>query len=261
MAMNIRSDIIRACPYLSFCTTCMGRLEHLKRTMPANLDASEAKDIEFVLLNYSSQDLCEDWVRQTFQREIATGLVVYYRYDGATQFHHAHAKNLAHRLARGQIVCNVDADNYIGRGFADYIMRSFSDHPGSFIRAKLGQVFGRLAFLKADFTRLGGYDERMTHGWGAEDCDLIERAKATGLRGLCIDSDEFLQYISHDDDERGKLCKCRNIFQSHQMHIQMSTNSLARGKLVANEGLPWGCGKVMKNFEQGLGVCSSGISW
>ncbi len=238
-------------PYLSLCTTCMGRIDHLRRTMPENIAAAEGQAVEFVLLNYSSPDSCDEWVHQTLKHEMALGIVAYYRYDGATQFHHAHAKNLAHRLARGSIICNVDADNYIGQGFAEYLLNAFSIYPNSFFRAVpfLEGIFGRLAFLKSDFYRLGGYDETLKHGWGWEDEDLILRAKALGLNEMFIEDLAFLRFISHDDGERVKYTSCKIKEDSSEKHREMSMESRARGDLIANKGLHWGSGKIIKNFE------------
>jgi hypothetical protein len=238
-------------PYLSLCITCMGRTDHLSHTMPENIAAAEGQAVEFVLLNYSSPDSCDEWVCQTLKHEMASGIVTYYRYDGATRFHHAHAKNLAHRLARGLVVCNVDADNYIGQGFVTYLMNAFLTHPDSFFRAVPAYegIFGRLAFFKSDFFRLGGYDESLKHGWGWEDVDIIYRAKAFGLREMFIEDLAFLRFISHDDSERVKHTLCKHREDSLAKHRKMSAESIARGSLVANKGLPWGSGKVIRNFE------------
>jgi hypothetical protein len=230
-------------PLISFCTTCMGRLKHLKCTMPENMLAASRQDVEFVILNYSSPDECEEWIRETFRQEMRSGTVVYYRFDGATYFHHAHAKNLSHRLARGAIVCNLDADNYIGEGFVEYLLNIFQAKPNGFMRAVRGQVYGRMAFRKTDFLKLGGYDERMK-GWGAEDLDLAGRAKAFGLTEVVITDPAFLRYIHHGNAERVRLLPVKNTLASDRRHRRMSARSIARGKLVANLGLPWGAGNV-----------------
>lgn len=229
----------------------MGRLEHLKYTLPENIAAAKGQPVEFVLLNYSSPDSCDGWVRQTLRDEIAHGVLNYYRYDEAVYFHHAHAKNLAHRLARGTILCNVDADNYIGRGFAEYLLRAFATQSDVFLRGldtPTGEVFGRLAFAKADFCELGGYDEHFNFGWGHEDGDIIDRAKAIGLKEIYIEEPTFLRYIWHDDNERVRHTLLKNKWESQVKHLQASTDSIARGNIIANSGLSWGAGKVVKNF-------------
>jgi hypothetical protein len=248
---NEKDTFLETGEIVSFCTTCMGRLEHLKSTLPENIAAAEGQPVEFVLLNYSSPDFCDDWVRQRLHNEIAHGVLSYYRYDGAAYFHHAHAKNLAHRLARGTILCNVDADNYIGRGFTEYLLSAFATQSDSFLRGldtPTGEVFGRLAFKKADFYKLGGYDERLNSGWGHEDGDIIDRAKAIGLKEIYIEEPTFLRFIWHDDNERVKFAFLKNKWDSQVKHAQASADSLAHGNFIANSGLLWGAGKVVKNF-------------
>ena len=61
---------------ISFCTACMGRAHHLKRTVPKNLrDNSDYPQVEFVLLNYGSPDDMHEWVGKNLGREMAEGTV------------------------------------------------------------------------------------------------------------------------------------------------------------------------------------------
>ena len=42
---------------LSFCTTCMNRVEHLKKTLPHNIELLNKFDnSELVIVNYDSKD-------------------------------------------------------------------------------------------------------------------------------------------------------------------------------------------------------------
>src|SRR5581483_1771791 len=108
---------------LSYCTTCKGRLHHLQETLLLNLEFSKhLTGIEFVLLDYSSGDGLGAWVEERFQAQMDSGALVYYRLDHQASFFMAHAKNVAHRLARGEIVCNLDADNYTAIGFSEFLL-------------------------------------------------------------------------------------------------------------------------------------------
>lgn len=56
---------------ISFCTTCMGRLHHLKETVRKNLtDNADWADLEYVIVDYNSEDGTGDWVKSQFPREI-----------------------------------------------------------------------------------------------------------------------------------------------------------------------------------------------
>jgi len=188
---------------VSFCTTCMGRLEHIKKTLLKNIrDNDDYPDIEFVLLDYNSNDGLEQWVREHCARELASGRLVYYQTKKPDHFHMARAKNIAHDLATGEILCNVDADNFTGKDFAYYINSVFDREPRSLLVHDLvvKGCGGRIVISADDFRALGGYNEIMT-GWGYEDRDFILRAERLGLKESVIPA-YFLNTIRHGDGLR-----------------------------------------------------------
>jgi hypothetical protein len=100
---------------LSFATTCKDRLFHLKETILHNIrDNDDFPEIEFVLLDYNSQDGMEEWARKELVGEIESGRVVYWKERTAKHYHSSHAKNIATGLCRGEVVCNLDADTFTG---------------------------------------------------------------------------------------------------------------------------------------------------
>ena len=64
ISKNKRIKPIISCGFkISFCTTCKERLRHLKQTLPKNIkDNSNYPFIEFVILDYNSQDGLGDWM-------------------------------------------------------------------------------------------------------------------------------------------------------------------------------------------------------
>lgn len=51
---------------ISFCITCMNRLKHLQETLEKNiLDNFLVDEVEFVVLDYNSQDGLEEWIAQS----------------------------------------------------------------------------------------------------------------------------------------------------------------------------------------------------
>src|SRR5688572_31144005 len=104
---------------ISFCTTCMGRIHDLAQTLPRNMaDNADYPALEFVLLDYHSRDGLEQWVKDHLMPHIESGRLVYARTVEPEWYEMAHSRNVAFKLASGQIVCNVDADNWTGPGFA-----------------------------------------------------------------------------------------------------------------------------------------------
>lgn len=195
---------------ISFCTVCMNRLSHLQQTLPANLaDNQDYPHLEFILLDYNSSDGLEDWVKENLQEHLDSGRLVYYKTKTPVHFKRAHSKNLVHKLASGEVVCNLDADNYTGKGFAAYINHEFVNHDNIFLTAigpsgatEKGDVLGRICIRNKDFHNIGGYDERMT-SYGFDDYDLANRLEQSNVnRKLMASNPTFFEAITHTHNER-----------------------------------------------------------
>jgi len=219
--------------------------------LPINIEANRSfAGIEFVLLDYSSPDGLSEWVKTAIPNEITSGRVAYYKIDNQKHFRHAHAKNVAHRLACAPIVCNLDADNFSGVGFAEFLHNTFTHSSGVFLHSHgVPGAYGRLAFMKADFELLGGYDEDLRYGWGYEDNDLKLRAKAFGLHPIVLrPSSQFLCFLEHSDVERTAFAPLRQKMRSRRLNQRISKLHLFNGVLTANLGRKWGSAVVRKNF-------------
>ncbi|NML36351.1 glycosyltransferase family 2 protein [Chitinophaga sp. G-6-1-13] len=194
---------------ISCCTVCMNRTMHLKETLLRNMqDNAGYRPLEFVLLNYGSTDDLHEWAQQTLSPYIESGLLVYYHNPEPAYFHMSHAKNMAFRLASGDILCSIDADNYTGTGFTAYVNRSFNEEPAAFLSPagigpgkKWWDVQGRICLKKEDFRKLHGYDERVMD-YGYEDQDFKSRLLALGKKKVIIRDPAYLQAIRHDDTLR-----------------------------------------------------------
>ena len=120
---------------ISFCITCMNRLKHLQETLEKNiLDNFLVDEVEFVVLDYNSQDGLEEWIAQSMMKYIEMGILVYYRTTEPAYYRRSHSRNMVFRLAEGEVVCNLDADNYLGRGFAEFMLKEFNNKSVYFIR-------------------------------------------------------------------------------------------------------------------------------
>ena len=258
---------------ISYCTTCKGRLHHLRETLPKNLEAEKDNpDIEFVILDYTSEDGLGDWIKQNYSKEIASGRIRYARYDDGVHFKMAHAKNMAHRLATGDVLCNLDADNIISKDFSKYLNKLFQDNPHTIltrIRLSLGDycktafikrkgvlgLGGRIAVSRDDFIELGGYDESIS-GWGPDDFNFGKRAVAVGLKEVLL-SDEFAgSVLSHSHEERisnldpNDAVKSRDLMRRTKLQIIIGdfTKLIRHPPSQANLTGQVGCGNVRINF-------------
>ena len=202
---------------LAFATTCKNRLNHLSQTLPKNLrDINGRKDTGIVLLDYNDTEGLGAWIEQHHKADLDSGKLVYYRTTDHPKFRMAHAKNLAHRLAMREgasILVNVDADNYTGEGFADYVVKKFEDAatdqeaiflgtrgnhrgPGKLAKIKTQRgCFGRIGVSDQAFRHAGGYDE-IFETWSPDDKDFAGRIGRLGYSWRQIRYN-FLSAIQH----------------------------------------------------------------
>jgi len=193
---------------ISFCTVCMNRLHHLRQTLPANmLNNKNYRNLEFILLDYNSDDGLDDFIKETFNDDIKSGKLIYYKTLTPKYFNRSHSRNMAYKLSTGDIVCNIDADNYTGGKFAAYVNNEFKKNTNIFLTpidnrmpTKKNDVFGRTCVKKNDFYKIRGYDERMVN-YGFEDYDFANRLELSGLTRNPIDQ-SYLKAITHDEKER-----------------------------------------------------------
>ena len=176
-------DSLKYAHKISFNITCMNRLHHIKQTLQQNIhDNFLSEQVEFNLLDYNSTDGLERWVKQ--QGELFdTGIFNYYKTITPTCYHRTHSRNMAFRLSTGDIVCNLDADNYLGEGFVAYILNLFcvSDEKAFYTpRYSERDVIGRLCLWRKHFLSVNGYNEALP-GYGLEDIELYYRLWKSGI--------------------------------------------------------------------------------
>lgn len=248
---------------LSLCTTCMNRTHHLKLTLPYNLrEISQFwPHASITLINYNSTDDMHDWVMRTFQAEMRYGLLHYFRTVEPRYFRMSHAKNVAHLLSQGDILFNVDADNFVDRSLIACIFKSFRINPDILMRGEqFFGVGGRIAILRKNFLRLRGYNESFI-GWGEEDEEFYERCLIMGLE--LVRMEEFDHSIEHSNKERlenlppdsfvdlskidpRKYAKIHGLAMNNDLNGTWLKNYLIRSQKLhqagyrVNLGRPWG---------------------
>jgi len=217
---------------VSYCTTCKGRLHHLRETLPKNMAAEKDNpNVEFVLLSYGKDPDMDAWVKENFQKEMDTGRLKYVVYPDAEHFKMAHAKNMAHRMATGDILVNVDADNFIAKDTSIWLKETYAKDPhalvthlsvslASYLNTKfqhhiVNRFFGgepsgsnswghggRLAISAEDYYKVNGYSEEY-NAWGSDDWDLAIRA-CQQTKASYIKHPQHLKgdVIDHSHEER-----------------------------------------------------------
>jgi hypothetical protein len=238
-----------------FCVTCKGRLQHLARTLPRNLEDNPGA--RFVVLDYACPDDLTTYFQNAHWLDIGAGQLIVYQFPEAGSFKMAHAKNVAHRLGAlegGEILVNLDADNFTGPGFADYLVEQFRENPNSFMWSKMVKdgdgrlprgISGRIAVTRDAFLIAGGYDEQF-NTWSPDDKDFNLRLQRLGYEAREIDG-KYLDAIRHNDKMR---------FHAYPESKNSGVNEDGQGDFdavhesdntVANFG-HFGLAKVFRNF-------------
>lgn len=236
---------------LSFCTTCMGRAEDVKKTLPKNIeDSASYPKREFVLLDYNSKDDLQDWVYDNMRPYIDIGLLNYYKTEEPKYYSMAHSRNIAFRLATGDIVNNVDADHYFKQGFAEQVNKAANMFPKNLVLVKSHQkARGRLGFYRKDFIKkLGGYNEDLIY-YGWDDRDITIRAYKLGFK-IVKTGGEFFQLVEGHSRHTVANYPHPDWKFTQRRNVLVSLISILHKRYKANEGEHWGKARVMKNFKE-----------
>ena len=235
---------------ISLCTTCMGRLHHLSQTLPKNLeDNKDHPDVEFVILNYNSQDGLDEWMKQ-YVPQMQSGRILYLKESTAKWYSMTHTRNIAFKAATGDVVCNVDADNLTGP-FATELNRLALEFKEKALFSKGKRLLhGRLGFFKKEFVgMLGGYDEDLI-GYGHDDRDIFDRAMALGFKIARFDGTTYIQRLHHGRAERVEHMLEKDRRGMEERNRAISQQKLANKVFKANQGREWGSATLIKNFTE-----------
>lgn len=97
---------------ISYCTVCTNRLWQLKITLPINIEYTKKGESEIIVLAYN--DIATyAWLQLNYPEHIADGrLRIIYHLD-VEPFSCGYTKHIVHSLAEGDVLVNLDADNFI----------------------------------------------------------------------------------------------------------------------------------------------------
>lgn len=222
---------------LSFCITHKNRVAHIQKTLPRNLEDNrvDAKEIEFVLVDFDEDEKLASWIAANFLSEIESGYLKYYKAP-LKKWSSPVAKNTAHKLASGNLLTNLDCDNYTGKRGGAFVINTYEQEMNEmmfwqFSRVRRDGSFGRITLTHQMFFKLGGYDESLGE-MGFQDNDLMNRAMALGVKRTEVNSRKYNKAIKH-----AKYRPMKGTFKDlNHENAARSKKNLAEGKLIANEG-------------------------
>lgn len=195
---------------ISFCIPCMNRIEHLQQTLPYNINLiKKYNNVELSLVNYDSKDNMHEYVITTFKEEIDNKILKYTKVENRDFFCSKKSKNIAHKYSTGDILVNLDADNFLTDSVIKEIIKNFNENKNYLFHCGYNEGF--IVISRENFFKLGGYNEKMKD-WGFEDVDLVQRAYYL-LGGLTFKylSDELVNRIEHSDELRLSNLESKNI--------------------------------------------------
>lgn len=233
---------------ISFCITCKNRLFHLSQTLPFNILNSLSYDkIEFVVLDYNSEDGLLNWARKHLFYWQEKGIVKYIRTESPKKFCPAHAKNLAHKNATGDVLCNLDADNFLSPGFCEYLAKIFLNEKVFYFTHSEDSFgnhgcCGKIAVHSKHFYSVNGYDEEgdLVSGWGWDDINFKVRVREqNNLNGICGDLSQNI-VIAHSNQIRTRDFDRKDLLNTRNISISRIMEILKNKDYIANKGKSWG---------------------
>jgi len=185
---NRGNRVLFSVPTLSYCITCKNQIHQIKQTLFQNMeDNRDSKDfVEFVLVDFGSDDGLQQWIIDNFISEIEEGYLKYYYTEEMQLWHDSIAKNTSHRLAKNDIVVHLDCDNFTGKNGGRFLIEQIKKYGwDKTILYQSGNESGngpyeQISLSKSNFYKLGGYDESMEYS-GSHEKDLLIRARWRAL--------------------------------------------------------------------------------
>jgi glycosyltransferase involved in cell wall biosynthesis len=230
---------------ISFCQTCGNRSHQLRLTLPINLNIiSKFPNTELVIVNYSSTDGFQETVNEVVSDfKLNKERLKIVNVPNKQYFRHAHAKNIAHKAASGDVLCNLDVDNFLTIDFVKYLFDLFYKNINSITDGNNlynGGTFGRITISKENFYKLRGYPESFDDtGYGEEDGDFLNRAiKFLNCEFVRIPP-EYLFVLHHSDKERVENLQNKDRCESITVNQKMS-RMLIKQNMSKRNGEVWG---------------------
>jgi glycosyltransferase involved in cell wall biosynthesis len=187
-------------------TTCKGRLEHLKASLPRML-AQNCNEV--IVVDYSCPQGTAAYVSENFPSVRVVPV------EGQTHFSNWRARNAGASIAQSDVLVFVDADTLLADGAIDWIAAHVPPRTFGYVDSATSRAFNRdgprLAAnqLKgfqviplAAFRRVGGYDEILEGYAAGADTDLEQRLAMIGLTRRPIDARIVESVIQHDAASR-----------------------------------------------------------
>lgn len=233
---------------ISFCMHVKNRCEQLKQTLAQNLkDNRDHSDlIEFVLVDFASSDTPLEWILSNFRKEVEQKYLKLYKIFDFPFWHASIAKNTSHYLSEGDILVNLDCDNFTGFRGGKHLLDIFDKEDvvaaHQFCQKEwFSGNYGRISIRREVFDELGGYNESFLN-MGYQDTDLLKRIELKYPDGLALEPDpKYNKAIANEKEKSIENVpadlKQKGFFWMNDRNKESSKQNLKKNELISNEGL------------------------
>ncbi len=239
-------------PRFSIITTCKGRLDHLKQTLPAMLTQ---KNAEVIVVDFSCPDGTAAYVRQHYRA------VKVVEVQNKNYFYNGEARNRGAERATGEqlIFCDADtvlapfATNWLSNNLGSNAIGTFATKESNDPKARgegLGrnQLRGFQVISAKHFFSLGGYDEVLRGYAVGFDTDLLDMGIKLGLHPQPIRPKIIERVIEHDNAAR-LFHHTMPLKQSYLASLLIVGSRAHWHHFKQMSGYPWKC---VKNYSKML---------
>jgi hypothetical protein len=168
---------------ISFCTTVSNRLFQLEQTIGSNLALTKVGEVELCVLAYNDPTILP-YLTDRYGDYIADKRLVVKEHFENRVFSCGYVKNLSHAMGRGEILFNLDADNYIGNALSYLVDLKEDEVIKNFMYINDGRS-GRIGVYRSLFNKVGGYRDVGR----ADDGEFVLRCVLAGAKLKHMDCD------------------------------------------------------------------------
>lgn len=240
---------------ISFCTTILNRLQFFEQQFSKNLSMLK-DDIQWIIVDFGSTDGFIEFIKS---QKLPSNVSVVF--SNCERWETPHAKNVAHKIATGKVLFNLDCDNLI----TEEVITACRKLQQNEIFHNWSEVFGdgtygRIGIHKQSFLLLGGYDEEFLPT-GCQDKDLLLRAQAMEFKKIASRAKRTVSIQNSQQEKIQYIINKNHSFESFiQQQIKYSTRGINWSSYESSNTMRMyhnlSCGKFIANTKREWGVCA-----
>jgi len=208
----------------------MIRIEHVKKTIPHLLSIMTPFD-ELVFVDYGDPEESGLWVKSLNDPRVKVIKV-----DDVDWWHMNHARNIAVKFCKHEIVFLTDVDTLISKEILQSSRSIVSGKFGVLERTKTYHNNGSCCFTKTDFLRINGFEEALVL-WGFDDDLFYTQLQNNGAYRTILGKSYKIIKRNHT-----RTIPAKNIPKEWGINNKIGKLLLERNHLRSNVGRNWGRG-------------------